>query len=419
MSAVVVLHGVACKRDPIAVPTVGRQRSIVGRFDYVVARLSGDESLIKRAGEGLATGAALAEATAVRLRREGVELQWGGPLLVPDRRDVLALCEERGRSTIEIARSDPSLLTELQLGAWFDATWEVRVVRRLGAIGVRTPASVDLRLAADSAFWRGVRSRASDAEWASWTRTSYVALVYHRLAGERKPGQERIDLAPETFRRQLRFLRRLGFRHLQLEELLALHEAQSPPGLRRAYAVTFDDGLLDCLDPLLKQPEPGIQLFVSTDEVGGRAHWLDNEPLLGWEELLALASAGTSIGSHALRHRPLVGLAAEELYRELVESRLDLEREVALPPILAYPHGAHDDAVRAATVRAGYRAAFTTNKGRNGQGTDRYCLRRVSVHEADGPFAVLWKVVTGEGLPRFWLRARRLRQRVGASRDQL
>jgi hypothetical protein len=34
-------------------------------------------------------------------------------------------------------------------------------------------------------------------------------------------------------------------------------------------------------------------------------------------------------------------------------------------------------------------------------------LRRVSVHGADGALAVVWKVLTGEALPGFWLRLRR------------
>lgn len=37
-------------------------------------------------------------------------------------------------STVELARSDSSLLTELQLGAYFHGFWRMRVVRRAGAV---------------------------------------------------------------------------------------------------------------------------------------------------------------------------------------------------------------------------------------------------------------------------------------------
>jgi peptidoglycan/xylan/chitin deacetylase (PgdA/CDA1 family) len=387
-------------------------RGLVGRFVHVVANVSGDELSLERARAGLPPGAALSEAVAVRLKREGVELVWGEPVVVRGSRELLAVCRERGRSAVDIVRADPSLLTELQLGSWFDATWSVRLLRR-SATRVRVPARAELRLAADAAFWRGVRSHATAAEWTLWTRTSYVALVYHRLAGERREGQERVDVAPETFARQLRALGRLGFRHLELDELLALHETTEPERTRRAFVVTLDDGFRDCRSPLLDRPERGIQLFVPTAEIGARAHWLADELLLGWDEVRELAQAGVAIGSHARHHRRLVGLAPGELADELEGSRSDLEREsVWHSPVVAYPHGAHDERVRAAAIEAGFRAAFTTAKGRNAHGTDRFDLRRVSVHEADGVLAVLWKVATGEGLPKFWLRLRRLRRRT-------
>lgn len=409
MSDTVVLHGLACRRHPTPLPTVGRLRGLVSRFDYVVANVSGHEAILERARAELPAGAALSEAVAVRLRREGMELVWGEPAAVGGPRELLALCTERGRSAVDIVRADPSLLTELQLGSWFDATWPVRLLRRL-AMRVRLPALAELRLAADAAFWRGVRSRATAAEWALWTRASYVVLVYHRLAGEGKKGQERVDLAPERFARQLRALRRFGFRHVEIDEMLAVHETTEPAGMRRAFAVTVDDGFLDCLVPLLDRPERGIQLFVPTAEIGGRAHWLGDEPLLGWDEVRKLAQAGVAIGSHARHHGPLVELAPAELAAELEGSRSDLEREnVPQSPAVAYPHGARDEKVRAAAIKAGFRAALTTAKGRNGHGTDRFDLRRVSVHEADGTLAVLWKASTGEGLPKVWLRLRHLR----------
>ena len=53
-------------------------------------------------------------------------------------------------------------------------------------------------------------------------------------------------------------------------------------------------------------------------------------------------------------------------------------------PLLAYPYGRHDEAVRRAAIEAGYALAFTTQVGRNGAGTDRWCLHRVGIHARDG-----------------------------------
>jgi peptidoglycan/xylan/chitin deacetylase (PgdA/CDA1 family) len=378
-------------------------RPLVGATDRVVAAITGPGDLIDEAGRGLPEGAARAEAIAVRLRRSGVELEWGEPRRADDVDELQRLCHERGRSSVAVARADPSLLTELQLGSWFDADWRVRLVRR--AL-LRVPAgSSAIRVAADLAFWRGVRSAASAAEWQRLTRSSYVALVYHRLAGERKEGQERVDLAPDRFERQLSTLRRLGFRHLPASELLAFHERPDAILPRRSFVVTVDDGLADSLAPLLRHARMGLQLFVPTQELGGRAHWLDGEPLMTWEDAGSLAAAGVRIGSHVQRHRRLTGLEPHELDSELAGSRSDLREHIDSPlDVIAYPNGAHDSLVRRAASESGFRAAFTTEKGRNGAGTDVYCLRRVSVHAADGPLAVLWKVMVGESLPRAWPR---------------
>jgi hypothetical protein len=43
-----------------------------------------------------------------------------------------------------------------------------------------------------------------------------------------------------------------------------------------------------------------------------------------------------------------------------------------------------------------------TETGRNGAGTDPYCLRRVGVKDWDGPLSLLWKSLTGELVPPAW-----------------
>ena len=293
-------------------------------------------------------------------------------------------------------RGDPTLLTELQIGAWCEAGPRHRMTRRLPLPG-RGNVSL-LRAAADRAFWAGVRSAATRNEWRRLT-VSYCALLYHRLAGDGKPGQDRIDLDPSRFAAQLRLLRRLGFRPLTAEQVLEFHEGNGPLP-RRAFVVTVDDGMADCGGPLAAHADTAPQLFVCTREVGGSAGWVDGEPLLSWAELEELARDGVIVGAHARKHRRLAGLDAAELEGEIAGSLADLrERLPGAWPLFAYPHGSHDEAVRAATVSAGYRAAWATTKGRNGVGTDPWCLRRIAVHAPDGPLTVLWKVVTGEAPP--------------------
>jgi peptidoglycan/xylan/chitin deacetylase (PgdA/CDA1 family) len=247
------------------------------------------------------------------------------------------------------------------------------------------------------------------SEWRRLSGHSYVVLVYHRFAGEMRPGQERIDIAPRRFARQLRALRLAGFRSVSPEQILAFHRggAQAVPG--RGVAITVDDAIEDCVEPLRCHADWEPQLFVPTAEMGGSAHWIDGERVADWEQVAGLARAGVRIGSHTRHHRRLTSLGDEELTNELAGSLVDLRSRLpGALDLLAYPNGDHDAAVCEAAREAGYAAAYTTEKGRNDADTDRFRLKRVSVHGADGALAVLWKAWTGQGLPSLWLRLRDL-----------
>jgi peptidoglycan/xylan/chitin deacetylase (PgdA/CDA1 family) len=295
---------------------------------------------------------------------------------------------------------------------WCAAPWRTRLLRRL-RIPVAVLAPLARRsgrwaeLADDLAYWQRLRAESNPAEWLRLT-SSYSALVYHRFAGELKPGQERIDLAPRRFYRQLRLLRLLGFKALPLEELLAFHRGERNDLPRRRFVVTADDAMADAVEPLRRAARHKPQLFVPTAELGGSAHWIDGEPVAGWDEVRDLAVAGVAIGSHTRHHRRLTQLDPAERQEELAGSLRELRDHLpGAAAVIAYPNGDHDDAVCRATEEAGYELAFTTEKGRNSAATDRLRLRRVSVHGADGALAVLWKVLMGEALPGWWLRLRR------------
>jgi peptidoglycan/xylan/chitin deacetylase (PgdA/CDA1 family) len=394
-----------------------------GPPDRVIAAIAPAGEAAGVAGEGLPEGPALAEATGVRLRRAGGDLGWAEPVTVPDVDALLSLCRTRGESSVEVIRADPSLLTGMQIGAWFDAPWRTRLARRL----VRGPlrrltAALALRsrrlllAACDLEFWAGVRRRAGAEEWRRLTASSYVALVYHRFAGDLEPGQERIDIAPGRFRRQLLALRALGFRPLPAADLVSFHAGDRETLRRGSVVITVDDAIADCVAPLQRNSAWKPQLYVPTAEAGSSAWWLGGEPVAGWEEIQGLESAGVAIGSHARHHVRLPGLPATERDEELAGALADLRRELRRPlAIVAYPNGDQDELTCQAARRAGYRAGFTTEKGRNGAGTDPWTLKRVSVHGRDGVPAVLWKVLTGTGLPPLWLRARALLYREHVS----
>jgi peptidoglycan/xylan/chitin deacetylase (PgdA/CDA1 family) len=316
---------------------------------------------------------------------------------------------------VPVWRADPSLLPELQLGGWYIADWRGRLARSVG-LAARVPAAwLAPRLAADLAFWRGVHEVATDREWRRLTASSYVVLCYHRLLGKAEPGQERMDVAPSVIRGQLRLLRLLGWKSLSPEAIEAFHDDPHATLPRRRFVLTADDGFAEAVRELTSLTRFRPQLFAVTGAVGGSADWLGQAPLADWRSLEAFASAGGVVGSHARRHVRLDTLGDAEIEAELNRSLAELRDRLAPAlPVLAYPHGAHDTRVRAKARAAGYALAFTTRQGRNGAGTDRWCLRRVEPKIWDSRLSFAWKVLTGVSPPPRW--ERRLESRWRAAR---
>lgn len=402
---------------------LGGLRPVRGPLPALTVEVRAEPAALATAGAGLGQGPAVAEAVAVRLRRHGHLLSPGPAVAEVDRERLLALMTARGRDAVRVLRADPSLLPELQVGAWWVAGWRARAVRRACLALPVGERALPARLAVDVAFWRGVRAAAPDALWRRLTASSYVVLCYHRLAGEYAPGQERMDLAPGALRRQLRLLRLLGWRPLTPGQVLALHDGPDAVLARRRYVVTADDGFTDAVDVLTGHSRHHPQVFAVTGSVGGRAGWMGDLPLADADALLRLRAAGALVGSHARHHVPLDELEPAALRDELVGSLADLRALLPDGPdgpdgppeaLLAYPHGRHDAAVRAAARDAGYRLAYGTQQGRNGPGTDRWCLRRVEPKGWDSAASFLWKVLTGESPPPRW--ERRLRRQWQARR---
>ena len=390
---------------------------VVRPLDQIVWSVGGPAQMVGPASADLPDNAARAEAIAVRLRRAGVPLEWGPPRTLATRA-LAAACRSRGEASIAVIRADPTLLTEMQVGGWFNAGPRGRLVRR--AL-LRLPrfvlAALPARFAADVAFWSGARTAASRAEWRRLTRSGYVSLCYHRIAGDHKPGQERLDLAPRRFRRQMLALRLAGFRPLTPDELLRFHTDPAMVLGRRRFVLTTDDAFADCVGELARNPGWQPHVYVPTQAVGGRAVWADEEAVADWPALVDLHRRGGVIGSHTRTHAGLRDLEDRQLADELGGALEDLRSALGeARPLLAYPHGRHDERVRRAARRAGYRLAWTTDLGRNAAGTDPFCLRRVGPKHWHGALAILYLAVTGTLLPRPLERG--LSRRSGARIDQ-
>ena len=127
-------------------------------------------------------------------------------------------------------------------------------------------------------------------------------------------------------------------------------------------------------------------------------------PYLDTAALRELHGRGVTIGNHSASHANLARCTAEELDREVAQSKQALEAALGDPvTTFSYPDGRHDAAVRAAVGAAGHDLAFATWD--SGRRRDRLAIRRVS---AGTDLASLRRVLAGDYPIR--RRARRVRR---------
>ena len=189
-----------------------------------------------------------------------------------------------------------------------------------------------------------------------------LVLCYHAVS---PTWEHRLAIQPDLLLRQIRVLSRF-----------------------RPVHATFDDAFRSAASifPALELLGVPIQIFVCTSyartgapltlpELAGDGR--EQLATMDWDALLEHADRGVAIGSHAVSHPHLTKLSADELRRELNESREEIEDRLGRRcEDLAYPYGEHDKRVRAAARAAGYGRAYALRGSRS----DPYAAPRVDLY---------------------------------------
>ena len=102
---------------------------------------------------------------------------------------------------------------------------------------------------------------------------------------------------------------------------------------------------------------------------------------MNWTQVREMAAAGVSFGAHSVTHRILTTIPVPEAREEAVGSRDVVLRELGHVTAFSYPNGNWNEDVAAAVRDAGFRLAFSTERGAVGPGDNRMALRRVNIHE--------------------------------------
>lgn len=113
-------------------------------------------------------------------------------------------------------------------------------------------------------------------------------------------------------------------------------------------------------------------------ELGVAPH--DNN-VLSWVSLRKLVGEGLTVGAHTQNHPIMNCVTHDNLQKEVVGSLDDLQREIGLVPLtFAYPSGIYNQEAVKTVERAGFKLAFTTERGINEVShADQLRLQRINV----------------------------------------
>ena len=212
-------------------------------------------------------------------------------------------------------------------------------------------------------------------------------LMYHHVAvpaarGTRFRG---LTVHPSSFRRQMTWMKRLGYRGLSMRDLAPYLAGER---MGKVFGITFDDGFRNVFENALPVLSglgfTSTNYFVANQFDGGniwdQAENVPFAPLMSVAQARAWASAGQEVGSHTLDHVHLPEISVDEARRQIGLSREILEQEIGTSvTAFCYPYGDFKSEHGLLAKEAGYANATTTNRGLANTTDDPFFLPRVGI----------------------------------------
>lgn len=231
---------------------------------------------------------------------------------------------------------------------------------------------------------------------------SIPILMYHQIGKPNRRGTpfRALTVRPDDFARQMRWMRRLGYRGLSMRDLMPYLRGELQG---KVFGITFDDGYRNVFQnamPVLDKLGFTATNYLVANQFDGGNVWdadigVPRSTLMSVAEMRQWAAFGHEVGSHTLDHVRLSEMQAEEARRQIVESKDVLEQALGAPvTAFCYPYGDHGPEHRLMAREAGYDNATLTQRGLARVSDDSFGLPRVMVPRSAGIFHFLQKCLT-------------------------
>lgn len=214
-------------------------------------------------------------------------------------------------------------------------------------------------------------------------------MTYHNVESITPPRQNWVS--PERFEWQMAYLKKHHYKVIPLNELVDAIINQKLISYK-SVVITFDDGYENNYThafPILKKYGFPATIFLVSDFI--------NQPgYLTANQIKEMMVSGITFAAHSRTHPYLPGISREQQVEEIAGSKKILEEKLGISIFFfAYPHGGFSDDIKQIVKQAGYKAAFTTNRGRDRYNKDVYELKRVRFSDSDNHLYYLWVKLTG------------------------
>ncbi len=227
-----------------------------------------------------------------------------------------------------------------------------------------------------------------------WVRDRYVVpiLMYHHVGIP--SAKWRLNTVTEkSFEYQMNFMKRHGFQVISFDALITGMK-QGQEFARNTVVLQFDDGYEDNYKyafPILKKYGFPAMVFLISDRIS-------TPNFLTWDEIKEMEGYNFMAGAHTRHHTYLPSLSRSKAQDEIAGSKKMIEDHLGHSiNYFCYPSGGFTQDIKFLVKEAGYKAAVTTNRGKDRFNIDLYELKRIHMNTTDDKYSglIMWFKLSG------------------------